>query len=109
MLVLAAMFRLSVPPAPTQLEGVALSPRTLNLSWVVPELTCTITGYEVSISVEGRFSLLSIGTNTMMIPYQGFDVLPYTTYFVRVAAETAKGRGPFSEQIAIYTPEDGDQ
>ena len=34
-------------------------------------------------------------------------MLPYTTYFIQVAAETAVGRGPYSEVVTIYTPEDG--
>ena len=36
-------------------------------------------------------------------------MIPYTTYFIQVAAETVKGRGPYSEQVAVYTPEDGKQ
>ena len=44
-----------------------------------------------------------------MTPYQVFDLKPYKRYMVQVAAETAEGRGPYSEEISIYTPEDGKQ
>ena len=43
----------------------------------------------------------------MTFPYQGFDLQPYNTYIVKVAAETVEGKGPYSEEVTIYTPEDG--
>ena len=113
MILLFVSISISVPStAPTQLEGVALSPRALNLSWIAPdprETTCIITGYAILISLEGVSSILNFSSNTLMTPYQVFDLKPYKRYMVQVAAETAEGRGPYSEEISIYTPEDGKQ
>ena len=43
----------------------------------------------------------------LIFPALGLIVEPYTSYVVEVAAETIRGRGPYSEGIMIYTPEDG--
>ncbi len=63
--------------------------------------------YAVLIRVGNESSVLYSTEEHLELPYLGFTIQPYTTYTVQVAAETSIGRGPYSEPIRIYTPEDG--
>ena len=92
-------------------EGVSshvLSSRSFYLTWSPPEpegRNGEVTRYAVLVSPNS----ITFYTNQLRFdfPTQGFIVQPHHTYFVQVAAETVVGRGPFSEQSTIYTPEDG--
>ena len=97
---------------PENLAAQAISPRSFSLSWSAPDpegRNGDITRYAILITANNVSSVLYSAQFTLELPTQGFTVIPYTTYFIQVAAETVKGRGPYSEQVAVYTPEDGKQ
>jgi hypothetical protein len=67
-----------------------------------------ITRYAVRIlNVEtGDTSLIFTNQLSLQLPTATFDVLPYRSYTLQVAAETVAGRGPYSVDTTAQTPED---
>ena len=94
-------------------EGVGsqnLSSRSFSLTWSPPEAegrNGIITRYAILISSNSMSRVFFTMQLNIVFPTQGFTVQPYRTYFIQVAAETEIGRGPYSELVPIYTPEDG--
>lgn len=67
-----------------------------------------ITRYMVRIlNVEtGVESLVSTSQLSLQLPTATFDVMPYRSYTLQVAAETVAGRGPYSMDVTARTLED---
>jgi len=105
-------FFFAVPSAtPENVTAYISSSRRFTLSWAspVPEgRNGIITGYTVRvISINTDHELLFNTTHlSLEFPRAGIVVLPYKTYILQVAAETEVGRGPFSQDVMVFTPED---
>ncbi len=96
----------SGPPQNITLTANNSDSRSLVLEWAVPlpqHINGIITTYTVNISS-------SLGTNSFQIPsamsYTLTSLRPFVAYTCVVAAHTSEGRGPFSANITLTTPED---
>ena len=58
------------------------------------------------LNIEIGTSLLSTNQLSLQLPTATFDVMPYKSYTLQVAAETVAGRGPYSMDVDVQTPED---
>jgi hypothetical protein len=92
----------AVPAAPTGLTATAVFPDGVNLSWVAPDNGGTpITNYLIQAATNASFTtgLTSQNSGTSLITGVG-SLLPATTYYFRVFAQSLAGTGPAS---AVYS------
>lgn len=87
------------------------SPRAFTLSWEPPPPSGrngNITGHVVHIinTDTGLDAFFPTTALSMTFSAPLVNVLPYRTYILQVASETIVGRGPFSTDVIVYTPED---
>ncbi len=96
--------------APESVVSHNILSRSFRLSWQPPyseDRNGIITRYVVLITSRNESRTLYSAQSTLELPAEGLVIVPHTTYFVQVAAATAVGQGPYSEQLAVYTREDG--
>ena len=91
---------------PTNIIVVTISPNSLTLAWSPPlDTNGNIIQFQAQLvdSVTGdvNVSMVTVG----MVQWTGLR--PYHTYKYRVAAATAVGLGPFSEERTVQTSEAG--
>lgn len=106
---------LSLGPSgpPQNVEAHPLSPRSFNLSWEPPlpeQRNGIITRYTVRVldaQANNDFLIYTTLLN-LTFPTGLVLVVPYRTYILQVAAETVVGRGPFSTDVTLNTPEDSE-
>ena len=83
--------------------------RSILLSWQPPayqDRNGIITGYVIELSRSQEILTFQTENKTLLIDER--VIKPFTQYTCRIAASTTPGVGPYSEQIRIYTPEDGE-
>ncbi len=93
---------------PVSLRATSLTPREVRLVWSPPPTELTngiITGYTVTITGVQSEESYTVETTT---PLYSVTTLPYTSYMFTVSASTVVGAGPPSPEIAVETPEDGE-
>lgn len=96
---------------PENVAAQVHSSRQFSLSWEAPRpegRNGIIINYVVRITSTStsQESFINTGQLSLDFPTSNFDVLPYKTYILQVAAATVVGRGPFSEDVIVVTPED---
>ena len=88
-----------------------LSSRSFSFTWDLPlpeERNGVITRYAVrveDVTADQNFLVYTTRLN-LTFPMGVVTVSPYRTYILQVAAETTVGRGPFTSDATISTPED---
>ena len=93
---------------PRNYAGVALSSRSILLTWDSPpaeEQNGIITGYLVNITEleTGEASTMFIGSHNLTL----YSLQPFTTYGFLVSAQTVAGRGPTTRLLSVTTQEEG--
>lgn len=98
-----------VPTAtPRNLSVAAVTPRSLNISWLPPpeeEQNGIITNYSIVVEEEDATVVIEIFTDELQLVIE--NLLPFHIYGVHVAASTSIGYGPSTAPHLIETPEDG--
>ena len=92
---------------PQNFLAVATSPRSILLTWILPlpwDRNGIITGYLINATLVETGEMLQQSSNSTSLV---MNARPYTTYLFIIAAVTVAGRGPFSTEISIKTPESG--
>ena len=92
---------------PQNFLAVATSPRSILLTWILPlpqDRNGIITGYFINATLVETGEMLQQSSNSTSL---AMNARPYTTYLFIIAAVTVAGRGPFSTEISIKTPESG--
>lgn len=89
-------------------EGVSVDvqgPHTLNVSWSPPatQQNGVIRSYTVNLTTSAGLTRQYVATSTFILIE---DLVPYSTYFIQVAAFTVAS-GPYSETVYAATPETG--
>ena len=95
--------------SPVMIDIVAINASSLRLSWEEPlaeEQNGAITSYTINMTIletEDRLSYSTTGTS-----FELYDLHPFYTYSVTVAAATVNGTGPYSAVFTIQLPPDGE-
>lgn len=91
------------PTAPTHLTLLTASRHTLTFRWVQPSGTLVndTVAYGTTSACGGTETLVSTGGPTTSWTLSG--LLAFTTYYVRVAAWTSGGEGPYSTCVPMIT------
>ena len=92
---------------PENFLAVATSPRSILLTWIPPlpqDRNGIITGYFINATLVETGEKLQHSSNSTSLT---MNARPYTTYLFIIAAGTIAGRGPFSTEVSIKTPESG--
>ena len=78
----------------------------VNLAWVNPADTATITGFRVERSTDGgvTFPVQFVMAGTAITTYNDTLVSPLTAYMYRVFAFNAMGNSPASNTVSVTTP-----
>jgi hypothetical protein len=88
-----------LPLAPGALSAIATGP-VVAFSWSAPSSGVTPTGYVLYAgAAPGRTDLVSFNTGSTLTGWSG--AAPPGLYYVRVAASTACGVGPLSNEVAV--------
>lgn len=97
-----------VPTGPPQNFSVTVNDsRSLVLDWTTPlpqDVNGIVTDYTINVISSIVNSSFQIGSN--VTTYTLTSLRPYITYTCIVAAHTSIGRGPFSTNVTLTTPED---
>ena len=88
-----------------------ISSRSFNLSWGPP-----LPEQRNGIIIRYTINVLNTNTNQNLLVYSTrlnltfpsglVTVQPYRTYILQVAAETSEGRGPYTTDTIVFTPQD---
>ncbi len=96
-----------MPTGPPQnLNLTANDSRSLVLNWAVPlpqDVNGIVTDYTINITSSIGFRSLRVGSN--ITTFIVGSLRPYITYSCVIAAHTSVGRGPFSVNVTLTTPE----
>lgn len=106
------MFFSSVPTGLNRPVLKPLSPRSVEISWDVPNVTNgIITSYSISRRNAGQQTPKKVATVNASNPLVYIDqtVQPFTTYEYRVVAYTNAGEGTPSDYANVTTGEGGKQ
>lgn len=89
----------SIPGAPTITSITGITPTSAVVSWSPPADNGgqTITAYDVEYSADNWATKVTQATGTLS------NLVPGTTYKVRVRAKNASGNGPYSTESALTT------
>ena len=100
-------FLLLAPSAPPEnFNAVVGSPTSARIFWDPPpseDINGLIIQYIINVTVieNGETFLLNSTTTSLNIT----QLQPYTTYICVIAAVTSVGRGPYSTQLTVITPQ----
>ena len=91
---------------PTNITLITISSTSLTLTWSPPLVTDgNIIRYQAQLVDSVTGDLIVVMVTVGMMQWTGLR--PYHTYTYRVAAATAVGLGPFSENRTVQTSEAG--
>ena len=94
--------------SPESFNGTATSPYSAYLVWELPPLdqqNGIIIGYVISMTIVETNEIVLLYSNTTFLVVNSFE--PFRTYICVIAAQTTTGTGPFSIEIILSTPQDG--
>ncbi len=96
----------AVPLARVTLTAPLVTGSQVNLAWVNPADTATITGFRVERSTDGgvTFPVQFVMAGTAITTYNDTLVSPLTAYMYRVFAFNAMGNSPASNTVSVTTP-----
>ena len=93
---------------PRNVSVATVTSKSALITWIPPtdeEKNGVITGYTVSLMEAEREEAIYLRTNMNSINITG--LMPFSTYFLSIAASTAIGLGPFGIMLMVNTQEDG--
>lgn len=93
---------------PNNFTGHVDSPTSAILSWTAPNLS-----QQNGLIVKYAISITEVKTGTSYFEYSTSKSLtltlkPWRNYTIALAAETAVGTGPFTDNLELTTPQDGE-
>ncbi len=94
----------SAPPA--NFNALPSSPTSASITWDPPpddDINGVIIQYIINVTVVGSGLSFQLASTTTTLNIT--TLLPYTTYICIITAVTSEGRGPFSAQITLATPQ----
>lgn len=93
-----------VPEQPTNLQGEALSPNSIQLTWDAPEATeANLESYELYFNDSHFRQNIRVTINPPQHSYLLEDLTPDTIYHIRVAAKSSRGEGASTPTIQVRT------
>ena len=100
----------SVVPSgpPHNLHGAVIAVDSITLTWGLPLLedqNGVITGYVVLVTPANSGQSYQVNSNTTNLNLT--SLTPSSLYTFAVAAQTRRGRGPYSNSITLHTSTDG--
>jgi fibronectin type 3 domain-containing protein len=98
--IVTAKTLIAVPSAPV-LSGSAISARRIDLSWPAVPMAVYYT-LDVSLTAAGPFSTLM---GTAGTTFSDTSAMPNTQYYFRVMAGNVLGNSPYSNVLAVKTPD----
>ena len=106
------LFLYTVPSAaPSSLVSPSNTSTSITITWEPPpphECNGIITHHKIGV----RAHLSGVTTFiTIPMPALSHNVVglqPYTAYYLAVAAGTVNGTGPFTSELSVNTPQDGE-
>ena len=101
---------LSVVPSgpPRNLHGAVIAADSITLTWGLPLLedqNGVITGYVVLVTQANSGQSYQVNSNTTNLNLT--SLTPNSLHTFAVAAQTRRGRGPYSNSITLHTSTDG--
>lgn len=101
---------LSVVPSgpPHNLHGAVIAADSITLTWGLPLLedqNGVITGYVVLVTQANSGRSYQVNSNTTNLNLT--SLTPNSLYTFAVAAQTRRGRGPYSNSVTLHTSTDG--
>lgn len=97
-----------VPEQPTNLQGEALSPNSIQLTWDAPEATeANLESYELYFNDSHFRQNIRVTINPPQHSYLLEDLTPDTIYHIRVAAKSSRGEGASTPTIQVRTMDYG--
>lgn len=93
---------------PRNISIATVTSKSALITWIPPadeEKNGIITSYTVSLLEAEREEEIYLQTKMVSINVTG--LMPFTTYFVSIAASTSVGIGPFGTMLVMNTQEDG--
>lgn len=105
----SVLFPLAVPEQPTNLQGEAVSPNAIQLTWDPPEASGeSIQSYELYYNDSHFRQNVRITISPPRNTYLLEDLTPNTVYHIRVAAKSLRGEGASTPTIQVRTLEYGE-
>ncbi len=96
----------TVPEQPTNLQGEAISPNAIQLTWDPPdESGDTIQSYELYYNDSHFKQNVRVTISPPRESYLLNDLTPNTVYHIRVGAKSERGEGPQTPTIQVRTLE----
>ena len=95
------------PPAQNIPQNVSaqIGSEMFTLTW---DRELNITGYEVSVTHEGKTELMESTENTLTVrEFDGKELLNYETYLVKVRAVNGSWKSGYSQQISVMPEPEG--
>lgn len=95
------------PPAQNIPQNVSaqIGSEMFTLTW---DRELNITGYEVSVTHEGKTELMESTENTLTVQeFDGKELLNYETYLVKVRAVNGSWKSGYSQQISVMPEPEG--
>ena len=100
------------PPSEVEIGPYNVTSASFLLSWSPPPVETTngpITAYILEYGESsGEIPPRSISLSGVVEEHTVTGLKPHTEYYVKVAAETAAGRGPFCEPVLVQTAPDSE-
>ena len=95
----------AVPEQPTNLQGEARSPNSIQLTWDAPELSADelIDSYELYYNDSHFRQNVHVTIAPARNAHLLVDLTPDTVYHVRVAARSARGEGASTPTVQVRT------
>ena len=101
-------YAILVPTGPPQnFNLTANDSRSLVLNWVTPlpqDVNGIVIDYTINVTSSIGFISFRVGSN--ITTYTLSSLRPYIAYTCMIAAHTSVGRGPFTANVTLTTPED---
>ena len=102
------MFTVAVPEQPTSLQGEAVSPNSIQLTWDPPQDSGeSLQSYELYYNDSHFRQNVRITISPPRNSYLLEDLTPNTVYHIRVSAKSQRGEGAPTRVIQVKTPEYG--
>ena len=106
---LVLLFFSVVPSGPPRnLHGAVIAADSITLTWGLPLLedqNGVITGYVVLVTQANSGQSYQVNSNTTNLNLT--SLTPNSLYTFAVAAQTRRGRGPYSNSVTLHTSTDG--
>jgi len=94
-----------VPEQPTNLQGEARSPNSIQLTWDAPEMSPDelIESYELYYNDSHFRQNVHVTISPPLNAHLLTDLTPDTVYHIRVAAKSARGEGASTPTVQVRT------